>query len=77
MFAAAPREPIPMNVISRLLESSAKGITAMKNCGLISRNTEWGETQPRDSHDAIATLHVHHRTREALREVFPQNGTCV
>ena len=78
MFAAAPHEPIPMDVITRLLESSgSQGIAAIENCGLISRNPEWGEKEPQDSHDTIATLHVHHRTREALREVFPRNGMCM
>jgi hypothetical protein len=79
VFAAAPHEPIPVDVISRLLDpelkpaSLSQGIAAIENCGLINRNPEWGEKEPQDSHDTIATLHVHHRTREALREVFPQN----
>ena len=83
MFAAAPHEPIPMDVICRLLDlqleqtNISQEIAAIKNYGLISRNPEWGETQPKDSHDTIATLHVHHRTREALREVFLQKGICI
>ena len=75
MFAAAPHEPIPMDAICRILESSDSGITAIRDCGLINKNPEWDEDSPRDSHDAVATLHVHHRTREALRKLFPQNGT--
>ena len=75
MFAAAPHEPIPMNVMSRLIpDSGSQAIDAIRNCGLISRNPEWGEDEPKDSHDTIATLHVHNRTREALRAEFLENG---
>ena len=80
MFAAAPHEPIPEDVIHRFLELNTTSCSeeiaaAVKNCGFISRNPEW-KTQPQDSHDTVATLHVHLRTLEALREVFPRNGTC-
>ena len=78
VFAAAPHEPIPMNVICRFMgikpNSDSQEIDAIKNCGLISRNPEWGEDEPQDSHDTIAALHVHNRTREGLREEFLENG---
>ena len=78
MFAAAPHEPVPLSVIHRLMEdkpnSGSQEIDPIKNCGLISRNPEWEEDEPQDSHDTIATLHVHNRTREGLRDEFLEKG---